>query len=455
MLTLFMLFLFPLLQSLFSLSLNTKWWNTFWALTLMFLISIHFIFNSMGLPKFMFTMQLDVLSSPLVTLSCFISSLMMISSTKIYLYKNKLSLFSTMVFSLNMMIIMVFTQSNLMFLYIFFEASLVPTLVLILLWGYQPERLQAGMYMMIYTVTASLPLLINILFLYSINGHLNMNIMFVNYWLSGTASELICWGLFITAFLVKLPLFLVHLWLPKAHVEAPVAGSMILAALLLKLGGYGVLRLLLVLPKMGLLLNNYITTIALLGGSITSLICIRQTDMKSLIAYSSVGHMGMMMGGSLTNTTWGIKLGMMMMLAHGLSSSGLFCLANLLYEKSNSRSMFISKGFLSLAPASALWWFLLCSLNMAAPPSINLLSELGLIISILSYSNLFSVTLIMMSFLSAVYTLILYTNTQHGQNPSFMNFFSSDFSIIFLLLFMHWLPAQLLILSASKLIFLS
>nr|QII41964.1 NADH dehydrogenase subunit 4 [Anopheles sinensis]QII42016.1 NADH dehydrogenase subunit 4 [Anopheles sinensis] len=434
-----MLFMFPL-----SFLKNFYWTvqNLIFLLTFLFMINLSSL-NYFNYISYYF--GLDMISYGLILLSFWICGLMLMASESVFTYNNYEKLFIFMILFLLLMLVLTFSSMSVFMFYLFFEASLIPTLFLILGWGYQPERLQAGVYLLFYTLLASLPLLIGIFYILNFMNTLSftllLNLSFMN-------MNLLYLSL-IFAFLVKMPMFLVHLWLPKAHVEAPVSGSMILAGILLKLGGYGLLRMFSLLQVSGVKYNYWWISVSLVGGVLISLVCLRQTDLKALIAYSSVAHMGIVLSGLLTMTYWGLTGSYALMIAHGLCSSGLFCLANISYERMGSRSLLINKGLLNFMPTLSLWWFLLCSGNMAAPPTLNLLGEISLLNSIVSWSWVTMIMLAFLSFFSAAYSLYLFAYSQHGKVYSGVYFFSVGTIREFLLLMLHWLPLNLLILKSS------
>nr|YP_009493353.1 NADH dehydrogenase subunit 4 [Gibbosula crassa]AWK29318.1 NADH dehydrogenase subunit 4 [Gibbosula crassa] len=401
---------------LFGLSLLVFWWVFIWGCIVMMVISLFFWFSSLNLANcYGEVFVLDNFSFGLVSLTVLVCCFSVLASVRDIGKVNS----SGSVFILSVLILMVvlfccFSVSSLLSFYLLFEFSLIPTLFLIMGWGYQPERLQAGKYMMLYTVGASLPLLVlvvlvlmevgSVFYGWVLNGD-----EFVGGWLVVVCASL--------AFLVKLPVYGFHLWLPKAHVEAPVAGSMILAGILLKLGGYGLIRFFSILSLCGCFVVSVVFCLALMGGAIASMVCFAQIDVKALVAYSSVGHMSLVLGGVYSNTEWGWVGALFMMLAHGLCSSGMFFLASETYKCYHTRSLYLVKGGLAMIPGMAMCWFLMCAINMAAPPSLNLWSELMLGVSILSYSVGFAAFTGSMIFLAAVYSWYVYSATQHGQNP--------------------------------------
>nr|YP_009441690.1 NADH dehydrogenase subunit 4 [Usechus lacerta]AOY39209.1 NADH dehydrogenase subunit 4 [Usechus lacerta] len=440
-----MKFIFMLLMLIPLGFLNYFWLIQFIWFIMSFIFILCFSFNYMFL-NISYGLSMDLLSYLLMLLSFWICGLMIISSEKIFLTNNYSNFFLFIIIFLMFSLFMTFSSMNLFVFYLFFEISLIPTLFLIVGWGYQPERLQAGIYLLFYTLFASLPMMISIFYCYNKNFSLDF------YFLNFEVNNFFIYIIMNMVFFIKIPMFFVHLWLPKAHVEAPVSGSMILAGIMLKLGGYGLMRIFSMFMLIGLQLNIIFLSLSIIGSFIISLVCLRQSDMKLLIAYSSVVHMGLALAGIMSFNYWGLSGCLIMMLSHGLCSSGLFCLANISYERLLSRSLYLNKGLINMMPSMSLWWFLMLSSNMAAPPSLNLLSEIMLINSLISYNYINMLFLMLISFLSAVYCLYLYSFSQHGKIYSGLYSFSSGVYREFLILILHWLPLNLLILKSDLMV---
>merc|ERR1719283_460930 len=270
---------------------------------------------------------------------------------------------------------------------------------MVFFFGYQPEKLQASMYLLIYTVFSSLPLLL--LFL-RLSGYILFFPQGVVFW----------FVLFMTlGFIVKTPMYLVHVWLPKAHVEAPVAGSIVLAGVLLKLGSYGLIVFCPLVKRRVLLIY---LSLSILGSVLCRMICIRQWDLKSLIAYSSVVHMGVVTVGVVRGSELGYLCSIIIVVAHGVCSPIIFALAYLVYNSSHTRTISRNKGTLA-TPIISFFLFLTLAINIGVPPSLNLWREVIMFISILSVMTYSWAFLLVMAFLGAVYNLFMYVSIRQSK----------------------------------------
>lgn len=268
----------------------------------------------------------------------------------------------------------VFTVLDIMLFYILFEGVLIPMFLVIGVWGARERKIRASYQFFLYTLAGSLFMLLAMVFIYFESGTTDLTLLYTME--ISEKRQLFLWLAFFSSFAVKVPMVPVHLWLPEAHVEAPTAGSVILAGILLKLGGYGLMRFSLPLfPEASVYFTPLVFAMSLLGVVYTGLTTLRQVDLKKIIAYSSVGHMGFVTLGLFTWTIQGLEGAYYLMLGHGIVSSALFLCIGVLYDRHHTRILKYYGGFAQHMPLFAFTFIFFTLANVGLPGTSNFVGE--------------------------------------------------------------------------------
>nr|YP_009485512.1 NADH dehydrogenase subunit 4 [Melosira undulata]AVR57576.1 NADH dehydrogenase subunit 4 [Melosira undulata] len=315
--------------------------------------------------------------------------------------------------SLEVFLIGVFCSLDLLFFYILFESVLIPMYLIIGIWGSRVRKIRAAFFFFLYTFLSSILMLLSILYILNQTGTTDLEIL-----LSVTFTfeeQKILWVTFFISFATKIPMIPVHIWLPEAHVEAPTAGSVILAGILLKLGTYGFLRFSLPLfPKACFFFSSFVYAIASLGIIYSSFTAIRQTDFKKIIAYTSIAHMNLVMLGIFSFNSIGIEGSIIQSLSHGFSSSALFILIGIVYDRYKSRTIKYYGGLVHVMPMYIFIFLIFTMANIGFPGTSSFVGELLLLTG--SYLNNKIITCIGATgmILSSCYALWLFNKISYG-----------------------------------------
>ena len=326
---------------------------------------------------------------------------------------------------LETLLIAVFLVLDILLFYIFFESILPPLFLLIGLFG-SSNKVRASFYLFLYTLLGSLFLLLSILTMSSIMGTTDFDALFKTNFDYTTQIFLFC-GIFI-AFAVKTPTIFLNNWLLKAHVESPLGGSIVLAGIVLKLSLYGIFRLILpILPKASLDYTFVVFVIGVITIIYASFSTLRTTDVKELIAYSSVSHAAVYLIGVFSNTIQGIEGGIVLGLAHGFVSSGLFiCAGGVLYDRSGTRLIHYYKGITQMMPLFSILFFILSLGNCGAPLTLNFVGEFMSLYGVFERLPVLGIFASSSIVFSAAYTIYMFNRIAFG--GSFTRFFEENIS---------------------------
>jgi NADH-ubiquinone oxidoreductase chain 4 len=318
------------------------------------------------------------------------------------------------------LLIAVFVVLDLMLFYIFFEAVLIPMFLVVGIWGGSITRIRASFLLFLYTLAGSLFMLLAIMVIYYNVGSTDFTVISLSN--INPESQKILWLAFFLSFAVKTPLFPLHVWLPRAHAEAPLAGSILLAGLFLKLATYGFLRVLIdIMPDATNYFSPLVQTIGIVTLIYSSLATIRQVDFKMLVAYSSISHMAIVVLGLFSNTIIGIEGAIALSIAHGFISPALFTLVGgVIYDRGHNRIIRYYRGLVVYMPIFALLFFLRTIANMGIPLSLNWAGEFIALSGVFQRSPVIGVLAATGIVLSACYSIFLFNRIAFGAYSEFL-----------------------------------
>lgn len=330
-----------------------------------------------------------------------------------------------------------FMVEDLLLFYIFFEAILIPMYILVGFWGSRERKIRAVYLLFFYTLVSSLFFLVGILYLFYIFNTTNIEWLtyFCHIYLI-KKEQYVLWLLFFFSFASKIPVFPLHIWLPEAHVEAPTIGSVLLAGILLKLGVYGFMRFSLALFELAsIFFSPLIYAFCVFGIVYASFSAIRQTDLKRIIAYSSVAHMNLVVIGIFSFTVVGVEGAVFQSLSHGFVAGSLFFLVGFLYNRYHSRFLSYYGGLVHFMPIYAVFFLIFTLSNIALPSTSNFVGEFLLLLGIFKFNSFIAVMAAFGVILCGAYSLWLYNKIIFGniKNNHLVHFFDLDIKEVFIL----------------------
>lgn len=359
--------------------------------------------------NFSYSFGLDGISITFLFLSC-----LLIFSCILFIWNDpRFKEYALNLFLIELFLIIIFSVLDLFLFYIFFEAILIPMYLIIGIWGSRERKIRAVYLFFFYTLCGSLLMLIGIIYIYNLLGTLNFEYL-ISYNFSET-EQFFLWFAFFLSFASKIPMFPLHIWLPEAHVEAPTVGSVLLAGILLKLGVYGFIRFSLMLyPLASLYFAPLIYLFSAIGIIYTSLAALRQTDLKRIIAYSSVAHMNLVTLGIFSFNVLGLEGSILQSISHGFVSGGLFLLIGILYDRYHTRFVYYYGGLVHFMPIYSIIFLILTMANIALPGTSNFIGEFLLLTGIYKENVLTAIIGSLGVILGGAYSLWLYNRIIFG-----------------------------------------
>ena len=367
-----------------------------------------FFFNS----NYSYALYLDSLSLFFIVLTTFLTTIVLLLGSMNVKYRLKEYFFYF--FILQFLIINFFLVRNLFFFYIFFEAVLIPMFLIIIIWGSRKRKIHASFVFFFFTFVGSLFMLLGMFWLLITFDTLDIIYIKNSIWIN-IEDQKILWLLFFVAFAVKVPIFPFHTWLPEAHVEAPTGGSIMLAGILLKLGLYGIIRVLIsIFPYGSIFYSPLVWTISFISVIYISLIIMQQIDLKKIIAYSSIAHMNFAILGIFVFNDYGLQGAIFTMLSHGLISSMLFFCIGILYDRYGERNLLYYSNIVQIMPQFSFVFFFAMVANMGIPGMSSFIGEFLLLLSFSYKSYILMIILSLSLFLTTIYCIWLYNRVSFG-----------------------------------------